>query len=234
MQHVEEVEPKPKRKIAIPANEKMYTVQELAMILKYSERSIRNMLNRGEIAGVRIGTRGKWLVPKSEVDRFKKEGPSKAPTDRGLLSADAIRQHDIGIFQKSDSIMSELQVRAMLWRIKHEQRFGIADHSMIFNFVCYFHFRGNNYIEEKLRDARDKLWDSFEELNLFLQLKFEVFKQRGLFKDKIYILRNHPDVHGMEQITEYDTLETELKRVIESAEVTYNEYRDTVKTVLGV
>jgi hypothetical protein len=38
MQHVEEVEAKPKRKIAIPANEKMHTVQELAMILKYSDK----------------------------------------------------------------------------------------------------------------------------------------------------------------------------------------------------
>jgi hypothetical protein len=81
--------------------------------------------------------------------------------------------------------MSELQARAMLWRIKHEQRFGIADHSMIFNYQFFFNSRGNNYIDDKLRDARDRLWDSFEELNLFMQLKFEVLKQRGLFKDKI-------------------------------------------------
>jgi hypothetical protein len=38
----------------------------------------------------------------------------------------------------------------------------------------------------------------------------------------------------MEKITKYDALEKELKQVIESAEVAYNEYRDTVKIVLGV
>ncbi|MGB2814346.1 MAG: helix-turn-helix domain-containing protein [Dehalococcoidales bacterium] len=233
-QYFQDVEPKPMRKDSIPAKEKMYTVQDLVMILRLSDKSIRKMLNRGEIAGVRAGQRGRWLISKSEVNRFKKEGPSIAPKVRELLSADEIRQHDITIFQKGDSIMSEVQVRSILSRIMHEQRYGAIDFSMIFDFLCFFHLRGNNYINEKLRNTRDKLWDSFEELNLFMQLNFEILKRRGFLHDEIRILSYHPDVHGIEKIRKWEEREEKLKQVIESAEVIYNEYRDTVKTVLGI
>jgi hypothetical protein len=56
----------------------------------------------------------------------------------------------------------------------------------------------------------------------------------GLFRDEIRILRYHPDVHGMEQITECLVREEKLKQIIQSAEVIYNKYRDTVKMVLGI
>ena len=233
-QYDQDVESRPMRKDAIPAKEKMYTVQDLKKILKYSDRTVRKMLKRGEIAGVRIGTRSKWLVPKTELDRFKKEGPGKEQISRGLLSADEIKEHDIGIFQKGDSIMSEAQVKELLWQLKHEQRYSATDFSLIFDFVGFFHFRGNYYINQELRNARDKLWDGFEELMLFMQLNFEILKRRGLLHDEIRILGYHPDVHGIEKIREWEEREEKLKQVIESAEVIYNEYRDTVKTVLGI
>ena len=232
--HTRDIESKPKRKDDIPAKEKMYTVQDLVKILKYSDKTVRNMLKRGEIAGIRIGTRGRWLVPKIELDRFKKEGPGKEQISRGLLSADEIKEHDIRIFQKGDSIMSEAQVEELLWRLKHEQRYSATDFSMILHFQGFFRFRGNYYINQELRNARDKLWDDFEELMVFMQLHFEILKRRGLFHDEIRILSYHPDVHGIEKIRKWEEREEKLKQVIESAEVIYNEYRDTVKTVLGI
>ena len=228
------IEPKPKRKNDIPAKEKMYTIKDLMKILKYSDRTIRNMLKRGEIAGVRTGTRGRWLVSRIELDRFKKEGPGKEQITRGLLSADETKEHDIGIFQKGDSIMSEMQVKELLWRLKYEQRYSATDFSMILDFLGFFRFRGNYYINQELRNTRDKLWDGFEELMLFMQLNFEILKRRGLFHDELRILGYHPDVHGIEKIKEWEEREEKLKQVIESAEVIYNEYRDTVKTVLGI
>ena len=233
-EYTTDIEHKPKRKDDIPAKEKMYAVQDLVKILKYSDKTVRNMLKRGEIAGVRIGTRGKWLVPKTELERFKKEGPGKEQISRGLLSADEIKEHDIGIFQKGDSIMSEVQVEELLWRLKHEQRYSATDFSMILSFQGFFRFRGNYYINQELRNARDKLWDDFEELMVFMQLHFEILKRRGLFHDEIRILGYHPDVHGTEKIRKWEEREEKLKQVIESAEVIYNEYRDTVKTVLGI
>lgn len=233
-EYTTEIAPKPKLKDNIPAKEKMYTVQDLVKILKYSDRTVRNMLKRGEIAGVRIGTRSRWLVSKIELDRFKKEGPGKEQISRGLLSADETKEHDIRIFQKGDSIMSEVQVEELLWRLEHEQRYSATDFSMIFDFLEFFHFRGNYYINQELRNARDKLWDGFEELMLFIQLNFEILKRRGWFHDEIRILEYHPDVHGNEKIREWEEREEKLKQAIESAEVIYNEYRDTVITVLGI
>jgi len=233
-EYTTDIEHKPKRKDDIPAKEKMYAVQDLVKILKYSDKTVRNMLKRGEIAGIRIGKRGKWLIPKSELDRFKKEGPGKEQISRGLLSADEIKEHDIGIFQKGDSIMNEVQVEELLRRLKHKQRYSATDFSMILSFQGFFRFRGNYYINQELRNARDKLWDDFEELMLFMQVHFEILKRRSLFHDEIRILGYHPDVHGTEKIRKWEEREEKLKQVIESAEVIYNEYRDTVKTVLGI
>ena len=233
-EYTTEIVPKPKLKDNIPAKEKMYTVQDLVKILKYSDRTVRNMLKRGEIAGVRIGTRSRWLISKIELNRFKKEGPGKEQISRGLLSAEETKEHDIRIFQKGDSIMSEVQVKELLWRLKHEQRYSATDFSMICDFLGFFRFRSNYYINQELRNARDKLWDGFEELMLFIQLNFERLKRRGWFHDEIRILGYHPDVHGIEKISEWEEREEKLKQVVESAEVIYNEYRDTVKTVLGI
>lgn len=130
--------------------------------------------------------------------------------------------------------MSEVQVKELLWQLKHEQRYSATDFSMVCDFMEFFHFRGNYYINQELRNARDKLWDGFEELMLFIQLNFERLKRRGWFHDEIRILEYHPDVHGNEKIREWEEREKKLKQAIESAEVIYNEYRDTVKTVLGI
>jgi hypothetical protein len=126
-EYISEIAPKKKIKDTISSREKMYTVQDLMRILKYSDKTIRNMLNLGEIAGLRIGTRGKWLVFKSELDRFKKEGPGKDTASRGLLSTEEIKEQDIRIFRQGDSIMSEEQVKYLLWRLQHEQRYSATD-----------------------------------------------------------------------------------------------------------
>ena len=60
----------------VAVKEELYTVKDLTEILKYSDRSIRGMLNEGEIKGLRIGDRGKWMVPKSEIDLTPKNESS--------------------------------------------------------------------------------------------------------------------------------------------------------------
>lgn len=55
-------------------NNEFLTVSELAIELHYDERTIRDMLNEGLIRGRRLKPGGKWLIPRSEVNRFKKGG----------------------------------------------------------------------------------------------------------------------------------------------------------------
>ncbi|MGM0369721.1 MAG: helix-turn-helix domain-containing protein [Bacillota bacterium] len=44
------------------------TVREVAQYLNRSETTIYNMLNQGEIPGIKLG--GKWIVRKKDLDSF--------------------------------------------------------------------------------------------------------------------------------------------------------------------
>lgn len=44
------------------------TVREVAQYLNRSETTIYNMLNEGEIPGIKLG--GKWIVRKEDLDSF--------------------------------------------------------------------------------------------------------------------------------------------------------------------
>lgn len=52
--------------------EKYYTVRELADLLHFNERTIRDKLESGEIHGRKIGGKGKWLIEGSELIRLTK------------------------------------------------------------------------------------------------------------------------------------------------------------------
>jgi excisionase family DNA binding protein len=138
-EYISEIVPKNQVEDTIPSMERMYTVKDLMGILGYSDKTIRNMLNQGEILGERISARSRWLIPESELDRFKREGPGKDPADRDLLSTEEIKEHDIGIFRQGDSIMSEAQIKYLLWRLKHTLRYSKTDFSMLFDFQLFFH-----------------------------------------------------------------------------------------------
>lgn len=47
-----------------------YTVKELAKLLDFSERTIRDRLEQGEIKGVKFGGKGPWRISRSEVARL--------------------------------------------------------------------------------------------------------------------------------------------------------------------
>ncbi len=47
------------------------TVREVAEYLNRSETTIYNMLNNGELPGIKLG--GKWVVRKSDLDSFLDE-----------------------------------------------------------------------------------------------------------------------------------------------------------------
>ncbi len=62
-----------------PEEKDFYTVGELAKLLSYSERAVRDMLKHGEIKGVRFREKGPWRIPRAEVNRLR--GEQKAIED---------------------------------------------------------------------------------------------------------------------------------------------------------
>jgi len=59
--------------------EKMFTVQEVAQRLRVSERTVRNWVERGELAVFRIGKRG-YRIAENDLNVFiekRKQPPEK-------------------------------------------------------------------------------------------------------------------------------------------------------------
>ena len=52
--------------------EQMLTVAEVAEILRVSERTIYNLLEAGDLRGVRVGR--SWRIPKEALEEFIKTG----------------------------------------------------------------------------------------------------------------------------------------------------------------
>ena len=50
----------------------MYTVKELAEILKVHQQTIFKALERGKIKGIKLG--GAWRISEEELERIKREG----------------------------------------------------------------------------------------------------------------------------------------------------------------
>jgi len=55
-----------------PEEKDFYTVGELAKLLSYSERTIRDRIGRGEIKSVRLERKGSHRIPRGEVERLIK------------------------------------------------------------------------------------------------------------------------------------------------------------------
>ena len=49
-------------------NIELYTVKQVAYLLRVSERTVMNYLKDGRIKGQKVG--GKWRITKAEIERF--------------------------------------------------------------------------------------------------------------------------------------------------------------------
>lgn len=66
--------------------DRFLTVQEVADLLRVNQQSVRNWLDRGELAGVRVGKR-RVRIRQSDLDRFLHSGETDEadePADTGI------------------------------------------------------------------------------------------------------------------------------------------------------
>lgn len=61
-------------------DKEFYSVKEVAELLCFDERTIRNYCNSGSLKATRQGGTGDWRIPASEIERFK-EGKSSGVSD---------------------------------------------------------------------------------------------------------------------------------------------------------
>ncbi|HEX78481.1 MAG TPA: hypothetical protein G4O03_08790 [Dehalococcoidia bacterium] len=145
------------------------------------------------------------------------------------------KQHDIEVFEKSDSIMSEKELRALLYRLDAGGRYHDSESLKLAEFLHFFNYESNQYISSKLRDLADKMCNALGELGKFMWASdaffdigkggmnklypaFEIIERRGLSEEKY-----------RKQFKEY---QDELQKLVETASQAYRDYRVHVRETL--
>jgi hypothetical protein len=105
-------------------------------------------------------------TPKSKIN-FKQESLTPKQVNRGI-------EHDIQIFQKSDNIMNERKFEILV-NLLHNARFFESQLNRILQFLDFFHYESNNYVDFQLRHLSYKLCIHLNALSEFIQ-KYSVEK----------------------------------------------------------
>jgi excisionase family DNA binding protein len=71
-----------------PAPDEFLTVAEIAELLKPNPQTVRNMIDRGGLAGVRVGER-RVRMRRSDLDRFIEAGAMERPAQPEPAEVDA-------------------------------------------------------------------------------------------------------------------------------------------------
>lgn len=209
------------------ADNELLSVEQVTTILPYSERTIRDMLQNGQIAGTRFGTRGKWLVARSEVKRFQEHGAQS-------FDPEQMTDADKETFRKSDKIMAEADFIHILSCLEHDNYYKLDDYRKLFKFMRYFYYEGNSYINPELQRLCSKLWKVLEGLAIFLKLEFVEEKGSGPFRHGIYRLARYGEDDDERAVKERCRTERELKDHVFTARKTYREYRRAIKKLLSL
>jgi len=175
------------------ARQKPLGVPEVAKELNYSEKSVREMLNRGDIKGTRIRLGGKWLVTRENLDSYKEEHgliqrtiPEQAesnlqqdtPTPKQISH---VENHDIEIFKKSNSIMSEENLLDFLWPLDGGPSiYYYRKAEAVERFLQFFSFVGNQYLDREALRLCNNLCEALRKLEAFLCDNFRPPQRSGV------------------------------------------------------
>jgi len=205
----------------------LLSVEQLAGILPYSERTLRNMLQAGRIKGTRFGARGKWFVTKSEVKRFQEHGAQSHDLEQ-------MTEADKETFRKSNNIMAETDFIHLLTCLEHDKFYALDDYRKLFRFMHYFYYEGNSYINPELESLRSKLWKVLEDLVISLKVDFVEEKRAWLFRAATYRLAGYDEHDDQRVVKERIDSERALKDNVSAAKRTYGEYRRAIKRLLSL
>lgn len=126
------------------------TVKQLARLIHYSERRVRQMIKAEKIVAHRIPSRRKLLIPMGEFDILKKEAEKGFRAE--LLSAKITQGQDIELtrsydrerFAASDRIMNERDLAHLLGTLRYEHSYAISDFQKVLRWVSFFNLKSND------------------------------------------------------------------------------------------
>ena len=144
-------------------------------------------------------------------------------------------QHDEKIFRKSDKILSELDVRKVIYNFRSSNAFLVDDHTIWFKFLWFFDFEENQYILNDLRSKCDDLLNSMAKLTPFINEHF--FPSDRIDRaSELWISGPGRDDFEWDDARwgKYYQLESELHELADGVDEAYKLYRTIIREMLFV
>ncbi len=143
------------------------------------------------------------------------------------------RDYDRKIFNESDSILSERDVRKIVGTLLNSNSFHDDMRSKWLKFLSFFDLEGNKYMTKELRIQFEKMLDSMGKLDAFIGEHF-YDSESNIPKVELWIpghwrFKSEWDDKTREK---YCQLEAELHPLVQSVEAAYKSYRVAIRELL--
>lgn len=134
-------------------------------------------------------------------------------------------EHDKKIFEESDEIMSETQLKDLNENLFNGYCYREQVRTLD-NFICYFKNTGKNYLNENLKNSSHKLIKALNDMNCFSGQHF--FSNSDVTRYNLY-----PELKYTKEEFWQEKL-NKLRKLIDIVEKYYDEYRTTIKNELHI
>ena len=175
------------------------------------------------------------------------ESPKVAPDNMTAQDEFAIRQHDVEIFDKSDAIMDERSLMALLLALEVGRLYSFITHGRaLMGLVIFMEYESNKYLSSGLYGRAESLRQSLFDLDNFLNWP-------GHFYGTGPLSEEYPSIHSIfslyprdavekdprtdldhEYDQQYEAYTDELDKLIDATRFAYREYRALVRETLYV
>jgi hypothetical protein len=222
-------------------------VPDVAKELHYSERYVRDLLNSGGLKGRRLRERGKWMITRKDLEEFQlkhalidkpADEPTKHTPDEAIgvqsneRSNDDILQHDKKIFEDSDAILNEGDVRQIVNGLSSSCRLESDMGIKLGRIREFFSFEGNQYISDAVNTKCKNLTGAIDKLTDFTATHFYPSNEQHVAKLWVSGPGESKDDFDDLRREKYNTLVSELDRLVAGMNEAYKSYRAIVRTTL--
>jgi len=221
-----------------------YNVDDMCSILGLKPEQVRRLGRKNVIPG-RIPGIKQHMYLKASVDEWISSGgefPTPGPTEvlEGESGSTDESQSktvsfDRELFIKSDSIMSERDIRNLLHSLEHHQSYRLSEHFKIWKLWEFFGLEGNKYNDLTLKQLVDDLWAELDEFVTYLKLEFKEGAEEKGGRD----LECRLDPAGLKYIHDENAktqriaeAKKKLDELIEETRDKYKAYRAGIRNVL--
>lgn len=148
------------------------------------------------------------------------------------------RQHDLRIFEESNTIMNEKNLKSFLYSLEAGHSYRSSQSLMLAKFLDFFNYESNKYVSKIIHELAEKLCDILDELGKFLWASDAFYDIETKHEDQKYKLYPAYEIIARRKVDEdsyhkqYEEYESRLLNLCESIRQIYNDYRIHIREIL--